>query len=69
MSSTPTGGIHHIELWVPDIDRDAAEWGWLLTELGATSRFGNGRADEVATATRGCLHRDRAATPPWFGGL
>ncbi|MGQ4267495.1 VOC family protein [Nocardiopsis changdeensis] len=34
MSQPPTGGIHHIELWVPDIDRAAAEWGWLLTELG-----------------------------------
>ncbi|WP_308191480.1 VOC family protein, partial [Arsenicicoccus bolidensis] len=26
--------MHHIELWVPDIDRAAAQWGWLLTELG-----------------------------------
>jgi len=26
--------VHHIELWVPAIDRAAAEWGWLLTELG-----------------------------------
>lgn len=34
MSPAPTGGIHHIELWVPDIDRATAEWGWLLTELG-----------------------------------
>ena len=34
MSSTPTGGVHHIELWVPDIDRATTQWGWLLTELG-----------------------------------
>ncbi|MBM6404916.1 VOC family protein [Phycicoccus sp. CSK15P-2] len=34
MSPTPTGSIHHIELWVPDIDRASAEWGWLLTVLG-----------------------------------
>lgn len=34
MSSAPIGTIHHVELWVPDIDRAAAQWGWLLTELG-----------------------------------
>jgi catechol 2,3-dioxygenase-like lactoylglutathione lyase family enzyme len=28
------GLIHHVELWVPDIQRAAAEWGWLLGELG-----------------------------------
>jgi catechol 2,3-dioxygenase-like lactoylglutathione lyase family enzyme len=30
----PTGTIHHVELWVPDLDRATATWGWLLTELG-----------------------------------
>jgi len=34
VSSAPIGTIHHVELWVPDIDRAAAQWGWLLTELG-----------------------------------
>ena len=34
MSPAYIGGIHHIELWVPDIDRAEAQWGWLLTELG-----------------------------------
>jgi catechol 2,3-dioxygenase-like lactoylglutathione lyase family enzyme len=29
-----TGMLHHVELWVPDLDRAAAEWGWLLAELG-----------------------------------
>ncbi|MEE1621632.1 VOC family protein [Zafaria sp. J156] len=29
-----TGLLHHVELWVPDIDRAAAQWGWLLGELG-----------------------------------
>lgn len=28
------GVLHHVELWVPDLARAAAEWGWLLTELG-----------------------------------
>jgi catechol 2,3-dioxygenase-like lactoylglutathione lyase family enzyme len=29
-----TGVLHHVELWVPDLDRARAEWGWLLGELG-----------------------------------
>lgn len=29
-----TGLIHHVELWVPHLDRAAAGWGWLLGELG-----------------------------------
>jgi catechol 2,3-dioxygenase-like lactoylglutathione lyase family enzyme len=28
--------LHHIELWVPDLNRAEASWGWLLTRLGAT---------------------------------
>lgn len=34
MSMSLAGAVHHIELWVPDIDRAATEWGWLLGELG-----------------------------------
>jgi catechol 2,3-dioxygenase-like lactoylglutathione lyase family enzyme len=29
-----TGMIHHLEVWVPDLDRAVASWGWLLDELG-----------------------------------
>jgi catechol 2,3-dioxygenase-like lactoylglutathione lyase family enzyme len=29
-----TGSLHHVELWVPDLDRATAEWGWLLGRLG-----------------------------------
>jgi catechol 2,3-dioxygenase-like lactoylglutathione lyase family enzyme len=29
-----TGAIHHVELWVPDLDRAIVSWGWLLTALG-----------------------------------
>jgi catechol 2,3-dioxygenase-like lactoylglutathione lyase family enzyme len=29
-----TGRLHHIELWVPDLARARAQWGWLLGELG-----------------------------------
>jgi catechol 2,3-dioxygenase-like lactoylglutathione lyase family enzyme len=28
------GTLHHVELWVPDLDRAVAEWGWLLEALG-----------------------------------
>ena len=28
------GGLHHVELWVPDLPTAIAEWGWLLTALG-----------------------------------
>jgi len=28
------GALHHVELWVPDLGRAVAEWGWLLGELG-----------------------------------
>lgn len=29
----PTGAIHHLELWVPNLDRAIHSWGWLLTAL------------------------------------
>ncbi|WP_229071282.1 VOC family protein [Actinoplanes sp. DH11] len=29
-----TGGLHHVELWVPDVAGAAGPWGWLLGELG-----------------------------------
>jgi catechol 2,3-dioxygenase-like lactoylglutathione lyase family enzyme len=28
------GLIHHVELWVPNLDRAIVSWGWLLTSLG-----------------------------------
>ena len=34
MPGNAGGELHHIELWVPDLDRAAAQWGWLLAELG-----------------------------------
>jgi catechol 2,3-dioxygenase-like lactoylglutathione lyase family enzyme len=35
MDSAPvTGSLHHVELWVPDLERAVRQWGWLLTELG-----------------------------------
>ncbi len=29
-------GLHHVELWVPDVDAARRSWGWLLGELGWT---------------------------------
>ncbi len=34
MAECPVGALHHVELWVPDLDRAVAEWGWLLGALG-----------------------------------
>jgi catechol 2,3-dioxygenase-like lactoylglutathione lyase family enzyme len=31
-----TGTVHHIELWVPELDRAVESWGWLLQTLGYT---------------------------------
>jgi catechol 2,3-dioxygenase-like lactoylglutathione lyase family enzyme len=28
--------LHHVELWVPDLERAVAQWGWLLGGLGWT---------------------------------
>jgi len=28
------GQLHHVELWVPDLDVAERSWGWLLCELG-----------------------------------
>jgi catechol 2,3-dioxygenase-like lactoylglutathione lyase family enzyme len=35
MASTH-GALHHVEIWVPDLDRAAASFGWLLEALGYT---------------------------------
>ncbi|HZM76455.1 MAG TPA: VOC family protein [Candidatus Limnocylindrales bacterium] len=29
-----TGVLHHVEVWVPDLQRAVAQWGWLLESLG-----------------------------------
>jgi catechol 2,3-dioxygenase-like lactoylglutathione lyase family enzyme len=34
MEPAGTGMLHHIELWVPDLTRAEASWGWLLGALG-----------------------------------
>ena len=34
MNPPVTGLLHHVEMWVPDLDRAITSWGWLLTALG-----------------------------------
>ncbi len=34
MGSDSVGALHHVELWVPDLARATAEWGWILGSLG-----------------------------------
>jgi catechol 2,3-dioxygenase-like lactoylglutathione lyase family enzyme len=29
-------GLHHVELWVPSLERAVESWGWLLESLGWT---------------------------------
>ncbi|WP_078998529.1 VOC family protein [Streptomyces sp. WM4235] len=31
-----SGTLHHVEIWVPDLPRAIADWGWLLEDLGYT---------------------------------
>jgi catechol 2,3-dioxygenase-like lactoylglutathione lyase family enzyme len=33
-SMPAAGGLHHLELWVPDLGRAEDSWGWLLEALG-----------------------------------
>ncbi|WP_256122818.1 VOC family protein [Streptomyces sp. LUP47B] len=30
------GLLHHVEVWVPDLQRAISEWGWLLEQIGYT---------------------------------
>lgn len=36
MNHPTTGTLHHVELWVPDLQRALTSWGWLLQQLGYT---------------------------------
>jgi catechol 2,3-dioxygenase-like lactoylglutathione lyase family enzyme len=38
--------LHHVEIWVPDLERAERAWGWLLTRLGWTvyQRWEDGRS-------------------------
>ncbi|WP_354644141.1 VOC family protein [Kitasatospora camelliae] len=36
MTRPSHGTLHHVEIWVPDLDRAVASLGWLLESLGHT---------------------------------
>lgn len=42
----PTGALHHVELWVRDLDAAEASLGWLFTELGYVTEGADGGWDE-----------------------
>ncbi|MFE7754741.1 trifunctional class I SAM-dependent methyltransferase/NUDIX hydrolase/VOC family protein [Streptomyces sp. NPDC057429] len=46
VAAAATGGVHHIELWVPDLAEAESDWGWLLGELGHVpyQRWARGRS-------------------------
>jgi catechol 2,3-dioxygenase-like lactoylglutathione lyase family enzyme len=33
-ASAAIGALHHVEIWVPGLERAIEHWGWLLTRLG-----------------------------------
>jgi catechol-2,3-dioxygenase len=66
------GALHHVEIWVPDIDRAHDSLGWLLEALGyvAFQRWEGGRSWRLATsyivveqsaALKGASRHDRSA--------
>ncbi|KNY07481.1 VOC family protein [Microbacterium sp. GCS4] len=44
-------GLHHVEIWVPDIEEAARSWSWLLERLGLeqTGQWSEGRTWEAGT--------------------
>ncbi len=62
---TRVGAIHHLELWVEDLDVAGPEWGWLLGRLGYT---GSERAGDGQSWTRGETYVFLEAGPARVGG-
>lgn len=48
----PRGSLHHLELWVADLDAARASWGWLLGSLGyaVDSSWDSGTSWRLGTA-------------------
>jgi hypothetical protein len=45
------GRLHHVELWVPDLERPVNSFGWLLATLGYQpyQHWANGRSWRLGT--------------------
>ncbi|WP_028801179.1 VOC family protein [Streptomyces sp. 142MFCol3.1] len=52
MTRPSHGMLHHVEIWVPDLDRAVASFGWLLEALGHTpfQSWSNGRSWRLGAA-------------------
>ncbi|WGD40058.1 VOC family protein [Streptomyces cathayae] len=63
MSRPTSGTLHHIELWVPDLDHALTSLGWLLEALGytLTQSWDNGRSWHLGP-TYLVLEQSRALT-------
>ncbi|MFJ2955808.1 VOC family protein [Streptomyces sp. NPDC087270] len=51
MTAPTPGALHHVELWVPDLDRAITSFGWLLEALGHTpfQHWDRGRSWQLGT--------------------
>ncbi|MEV7188188.1 VOC family protein [Kitasatospora sp. NPDC093102] len=51
MTRPVTGMLHHVEIWVPDLDRAVVSFGWLLEALGYTrfQSWNNGQSWRLGT--------------------
>ncbi|MFE5512239.1 VOC family protein [Streptomyces sp. NPDC056529] len=50
-SAPASGTLHHVEIWVPDLNRAISDWQWLLEDLGYTlyQQWANGRSWKLGT--------------------
>ncbi|WP_225802723.1 VOC family protein [Streptomyces sp. NK15101] len=50
MTRPISGMLHHVEIWVPDLERAVVSFGWLLEALGYTlfQSWNNGRSWRLA---------------------
>ncbi len=59
-----TAGLHHVELWVADLETARVEWGWLLERLGWTH---DGSWDEGSTWIAGGTYITATLSPNLHG--
>lgn len=61
-----TGALHHVELWVPDLARAEASWGWLLGALGYApyQHWDHGRSWRLGNGTYVVVEQSPALTAP-----
>lgn len=58
--------LHHVELWVADLDSARIEWGWLLERLGWTH---DGSWGEGSTWTAGQTYLTVTTSPNLHGDV